>query len=155
MSKNESDSIVFHFCGNELRISRWLDIRIRIKRIFNITQELCCKIDNILLVPFVSSPPAPLIRSARRPLVWSFSIGEYGGPLYFGNIWYSAHQYTICRSLVHLYFVNVLWHLFHKFLWDGGLSYSCHPAQASSIIEYGKLKSNVTKTSRTSDRHTV
>ena len=80
MSKNESDSIVFHFCGNELRISRWLDIRIRIKRIFNITQELCCKIDNILLVPFVSSPPAPLIRSARRPLVWSFSIGEYGGP---------------------------------------------------------------------------
>ena len=49
-------------------------------------------------------------------------------------------------------FVNVLWHLC---LNAGGLNYSCHPAQASSIIEWGKFKSSATKTYWTCDRHTV
>ena len=35
--------------------------------------------------------------------------------------------------------------MFRKFLWAGGLNFSCHPAQASSIIRYGKLISSVTK----------
>ena len=53
----------------------------------------------------------------------------------------------------HLGFVNVWWRLFRKCLWARGLNYSCHPAQAGSIILYGKFKSIVTKTYRTSDRH--
>ena len=48
-------------------------------------------------------------------------------------------------ALIHVGFVNVLLHLFRKFLQAGGLQYSCHSAQASCLIEYGKFKSSLTK----------
>ena len=64
----------------------------------------------------------------------------------------SSTLYTVCRSLVHLGFVNVLWHLFRKCLWAGGLNYSCHPAKASSILSTGNWnKASLKPTERVID----
>ena len=74
--------------------------------------------------------------------------------LFWNQVPFHEVLYTVCQSLIHLGVVNVLWHLFHKLLWEHRLNYSSHPAQTSRIIEYRKLKSRVTKTYWISDRHT-
>ena len=75
--------------------------------------------------------------------IWT-KFGFLGGtPIRSTKSWVT---YTVCRSFVHVGFVNVLFYLFCKFLWAGGRNYSCRPAQASGIIQYRKLKESVTKT---------
>ena len=95
-----------------------------------------CKHTFLFVANLCANVPRHLWASVRVVTKCSKQIGISWCFLWRAICWSTFSLLLHRMSITRVIFLDVFGHLFHKFLWAGGLNYSCHPFQARFVSVY-------------------